>query len=126
MRTTTAEQIRVDIAQETQMGLIPRRDEGPALENLLEYLSDYECLTLLRWAKRCVPQLLRRLMVSYFERQTQSVTLEAAEREHISRVLSESKTLTGPQRDSASTAPRSGVSASCTTLNSLSPLLTCL
>lgn len=121
MRTNSPEQIRVDIVPETETACIARRGEGPALENLLDYLSDSECLTVLQWAKRCAPHLLRRLMVCYFESKRsevlfepcdrnppvvegsptavgsaspESVTLEAAEREHITRVLSESKNLT--------------------------------
>lgn len=99
----------------------PQRTDEPALEHLLEYLSDTECLTVLQWARRCAPYLLRKLMVSYLERQPsetpveagvhlepavyvspgstatgspEPATLQAAEREHIARVLSESKTLT--------------------------------
>jgi hypothetical protein len=90
-----------------------------ALDQFLERLNDVGCLTLLQWAKRHTPDLLHTLIVSFLTRasvselrktadqcllsETQPVTgattsskaatLRAIERQHIARVIAESRTL---------------------------------
>lgn len=94
-----------------------------ALDRFLEHLTDAGCLTLLQWAKRHAPELLRTLMLSFLlghpsgralkevrrrsstdldavnggaasaTASVERATLRSAEREHITRVVSESRTL---------------------------------
>jgi hypothetical protein len=104
-------------------GSTAKKIDQIALDRFLEHLTDVGCLTLLQWAKRQAPDLLRTLMLSFLlghpsgralkevrrgsstdldavtaraASATVSVeraTLRSAEREHISRVVSESRTL---------------------------------
>jgi DNA-binding NtrC family response regulator len=90
-----------------------------ALDRFLEYLSEAGCLTLLQWARRHAPALLRTLIVSFLTRasvselrkasdqcslpeaspttgtitSSKAATLRAIEQQHIARVIAESPTL---------------------------------
>jgi DNA-binding NtrC family response regulator len=81
------------------------------LDRFMERMSGGGCLLLLRWSRRHAPHLLRLLMVAFLRGETSAAnteeipdtqsatgpnnisTLEAAEREHIARALSECGTL---------------------------------
>ena len=74
------------------------------LDIFLERMTGAECLRLLQWARRRAPDLLKALMISFLTwdasqsnvKKAESrgtTTLRESEREHIVRVLSESKTM---------------------------------
>ena len=102
-------------ASDASSGKIDER----TLDSFLERMTEAGCLRLLQWARRQAPDLLKTLMISFLtgdasqsnvkkaERQhgyrstgpsdvsgsRGTTTLRQSEREHIARVISESKTL---------------------------------
>ncbi len=113
MRTTS------DDLKDVRSGhAVPGHDaiDEPGLEYVLGHLTDVGFATLLEWARREAPALLRTLMISYIAGQAppdasiadsahpnlpgenpasgvSNKTLRRLQQEHITRVVSESKTL---------------------------------
>ena len=109
---------QIDQTANSPSRLAVREMDALEVERLVENLREGGCSILLEWAKREAPELLKQLMASYVSRHSsastvrsvhsestvssqeaakrmaEATTLEAAEREHIQRVLSESKNLT--------------------------------
>lgn len=76
------------------------RDTHLPLERFVEHLTETGCLTLVQWARREAPELLRALMAAFVAghsarsvAETGSATLRDLEREHIKLVLAASKTV---------------------------------
>lgn len=68
----------------------------PPQEHLFEHLTETGCLTLVRWARREAPELLRALMKAFMTEHPStagSAKLRDIEREHIKRVLADSRTV---------------------------------
>lgn len=111
------------VSQDLEPGLTKQRDQqpngvaDPELERYLEHLTDAGLTTLLEWAKRHAPDLLRTLMISYIGGQSSNrpreelsfgysaeahsrkakapstKTLRVLQQEHVIRVVSQSRTL---------------------------------
>lgn len=72
------------------------RDAHPPQEHFFEHLTETGYLTLVQWARREAPELLRALMKAFMTEHpaaTGSAKLRDIEREHIRRVLADSRTV---------------------------------
>jgi transcriptional regulator with PAS, ATPase and Fis domain len=72
------------------------REAHPPQEHFFEHLSETGCLTLVQWARREAPELLRALMKAFMTEHSSaagSAKLRDIEREHIKRVLAASRTV---------------------------------
>jgi len=72
------------------------RDAHLLLERFVEHLTEGGCMTLVQWAQREAPELLRTLLKAFMTGNPPaagSARLRDLEREHIQRVLAASKTV---------------------------------